>query len=49
MAADGNSGLLAAVDLQLPWSIRQRCVWHNGDQRPHHTQTGERNRRSGDA
>jgi hypothetical protein len=28
VASDGNGGLLGAVDLQLPWSIRQRCVWH---------------------
>ena len=30
VASDGNAGLLGAVDLQLPWSIRQRCVWHIG-------------------
>ncbi len=30
VASDGNAGLLAAVELQLPWSIRQRCVWHIG-------------------
>lgn len=26
--SDGNQGLLAALDLHLPWSIKQRCCWH---------------------
>jgi len=26
--SDGNRGLLAALDLCLPWSIKQRCCWH---------------------
>ena len=30
VASDGNRGLLSALDLELPWSIRQRCVWHIG-------------------
>ncbi len=30
VVSDGNRGLLSAVDMQLPWSIRQRCTWHIG-------------------
>ncbi len=30
VATDGNSGLLAALDMELPWAIVQRCVWHIG-------------------
>lgn len=26
--SDGNQGLLAAADLWLPWSVKQRCIWH---------------------
>lgn len=26
--SDGNQGLLAALDMCLPWSIPQRCCWH---------------------
>jgi len=29
-ATDGNQGLMAALEMELPWSIRQRCVWHIG-------------------
>ena len=28
LASDGNRGLLAAADLWLPWSVKQRCIWH---------------------
>lgn len=28
LASDGNQGLLTAADLWLPWSVRQRCIWH---------------------
>jgi transposase-like protein len=30
VATDGNSGLLAAVAMELPWAVVQRCVWHIG-------------------
>lgn len=30
VATDGNSGLLAALALELPWASVQRCVWHIG-------------------
>lgn len=30
LVSDGNQGLLSAADLCLPWSLRQRCVWHIG-------------------
>ena len=28
LTSDGNQGLLTAADLWLPWSVKQRCVWH---------------------
>lgn len=28
LASDGNQGLLTAADLWLPWSVKQRCIWH---------------------
>lgn len=30
VATDGNSGLLAALAMELPWAVVQRCVWHIG-------------------
>lgn len=28
VVSDGNQGLRSAVDLWLPWSPHQRCIWH---------------------
>lgn len=28
VVSDGNQGLRGAVDLWLPWSPHQRCIWH---------------------
>jgi transposase-like protein len=28
VVSDGNQGLRSAVDLWLPWSVHQRCIWH---------------------
>lgn len=28
VTSDGNRGLLSAVEMYLPWAIKQRCVWH---------------------
>jgi transposase-like protein len=28
LVSDGNQGLLSAADLCLPWSVKQRCIWH---------------------
>jgi transposase-like protein len=30
VTSDGNQGLLSAVQMQLPWAVLQRCVWHIG-------------------
>lgn len=30
VTSDGNHGLLSAVEMELPWAVVQRCVWHIG-------------------
>jgi transposase-like protein len=30
VTSDGNQGLLSAVEMELPWAVLQRCVWHIG-------------------
>lgn len=44
VVSDGHQGLLAAVDLQLPWAIQQRCTWHIAHRARHKVIHGDKDR-----